>query len=136
MRARGAEINLSNIPLITKFNSMSYNINASRIRSLILAFLLLLIPVMLGCEGLLEQVTYDTCPKLAPDIVELSEGNNNMFGSSILKIYDIEEVRKDLPDNLHCRGNAKFSSGFDQQIIFDMTTDQDGDKFISYEAVE
>lgn len=81
-------------------------------------------------------VTYDTCSKLAPDIIELSEDNSNAFAPSILKIYEIEEVSKDLPDNLYCRGNAKFSSGFDQQIIFAMTTDQDGDTFISYEGVE
>jgi len=122
---------------------MIYNIRETRVRRLIQAFLLLLIPVTIGCEGLLEPVTYDTCSQLAPAIIQLSEDDNNVFQPHILKIYAIEEVSKDLveesfrPDNLHCRGNAMFSSGeTDEPVIFHMTTDQDGDSFIGYESVD
>jgi len=79
----------------------------------------------------------DTCEKLIPQIIELSETNRNPLKPKILKIYDAKPSTT--PDDkraLDCVGMGKFSNGQDAMLSFYMTKpDADGDSFIGSEPL-
>ena len=78
----------------------------------------------------------NTCEKLIPQIITLSEKDRNPLKPKILKIYDAKSSTA--PDNereLDCVGTAKRSSGDDSPLSFYLTKpDKDGDSFIGYEV--
>jgi len=100
--------------------------------------LVIIVFALTGCEVLdavLEVSVPETCEKLAPDIVTLSEEQTNPFSITILKIYDIKEVTK-TDSRIECTGDASIGSGDRLPIEFQAYSDQDGDVFIGYNAVD
>ena len=77
-------------------------------------------------------VSIETCEDLAPEIIELSEERAGEFSPSILKLYDIREVRG--TNVLDCRATGKMSDAYDSIISFHLEEDADGDQFIGYQA--
>ena len=72
-----------------------------------------------------------SCATLAPQIVRLSEEQNNPFQPTILKVSDAVEIeRSDV--KLVCQGAARLSSNESAQIEFFWEIDSDGDAFIGY----
>lgn len=104
----------------------------------------------IGCGGLLALVviviiigviasggvatTLETCEELAPEIIKLSEERENPFAGRILKFYEIEELEATGEYILRCRARATRSRGGDADVIFHMTEDEDGDRFIGMES--
>jgi hypothetical protein len=105
--------------------------------------LVIIVFALTGCEALdaaldaaLVASVPETCEKLAPDILDLSENNTNPFGIQILKLYEIEEVSK-TETRLECTAVATTGGSGDRiPIKFEAYSDQDGDVFIGYNAVD
>ena len=73
----------------------------------------------------------ESCATLAPQIVRLSEEQNNPLQPTILKVSDAVEIeRSDV--KLACQGAARLSSNESAQIEFFWEIDSDGDAFIGY----
>ncbi len=87
--------------------------------------------VVLGCSEL--ATTPETCEELAPRVKKLSEEQENPFSGRVLKFYDIEELEADGEYILKCEARATRSRGGDADVIFFMTEDEDGDRFIGME---
>ena len=78
--------------------------------------------------------TPETCEELAPQIVDLSE-KNEPFGGRIIKFYEIKELDASDEYILRCSARATRSRGGEADIIFYMTEDQEGDRFIGMNVV-
>ena len=77
-------------------------------------------------------VSIETCEDLAPRIINLSEERAGEFRPSILKLYDIREIRG--TNELDYRATGRMSRGDDSTIIFYLEEDADGDRFVGYRA--
>jgi len=101
--------------------------------------LVIIVLALTGCEVLdaaLKASVPETCEKLAPEILTLSENNTNPFTIQILKLYEIEEVSK-TETRLECIAVATTGGSGDRlPIEFQAYSDQDGDVFIGYNAVD
>lgn len=101
---------------------------------LLLIALLLLGQIILKDFGGKEIFAIDTCDKLSPQIIELSEKDRNPLKPKILKIYEIKARTPRETHELECSGTAKLSSATDQPLIFYLTKpDKDGEAFVGYE---
>ena len=74
--------------------------------------------------------TPETCDELAPEVIKLSAERESPFAGRILKFYDIEELEASGEYILRCRARATRSRGGDANVVFYMTEDDDGDRFI------
>ena len=99
----------------------------------------------IGCGGLLAALvvlivigvmfssggsTPASCEDLAPQIIELSKEREGPFAGRVLKFYDIVELEPTGEYILRCRARATRSRGGDANVIFFMSEDEDGDRFI------
>lgn len=96
----------------------------------LLVFVAVIAVAASGCENLSLP---ETCEELAPRIIQLSEEREGPFTARILKFYDIEELEASGDYILKCWARAKTSRGGDSDVIFHMTEDEDGDRFIGME---
>ena len=74
-----------------------------------------------------------TCEGIVRQVVRLSEKNENAFSGRILKLSQIEQLRRSSTE-LQCQGYAKLSRGASGTINFYWLIDEDGDTFIGYEG--
>ena len=81
----------------------------------------------------LEVIGKWNCDRLSESIEELSEEKAaGTSRSEILKIYGIQETYRS-PTYVDCSGLARLSSGPDEDIVFYVEKDEDGDQFYGYE---
>ena len=73
------------------------------------------------------------CEDLIPQVISLSEDNQNALRPAILKVYDARRVSRSA-SRVECEGRAKMSRGDMQGLIFYLEEDSDGDRFIGYEG--
>ena len=96
--------------------------------------IVLVVIIALASGGGATSPKVSTCKDLAPHIIELSEERESPFSGRVLKFYDIVELETSDDYILKCRARATRSRGGDANIIFYMTEDEDGDRFIGMEV--
>ena len=80
-------------------------------------------------------VADQTCEGLQSRIVKLSESNKNPVAPKILKLHEITEVER-TETRLTCYAVARWDTGDDSPIEFQVELDVDGDASIGYKAIE
>ena len=99
-----------------------------------LSVVLISISILVSCDEI-TQIKPETCNDLAPHIIELSEENQNVFRSRILKMYDVQKIEP-TDYTLECIADAKWSTGGTSPLRFHMEIDGSGDTFIGYERID
>ncbi len=93
---------------------------------------IVLIVLLTGCSELSKkEISEMQCADLIPEIIDLSEDNDNPLAPTILKIYDVEELER-TSQRIDCEGDAKWSTG-EWRVAFHIEEDGDGDRFIGYQ---